>query len=216
MALSNATKLGAAVFIGTAQFGMLMIVSEILYSKYGTNPLVSVPGYAYSVSSNYISDLGATCPTSGACYIPPSALLFNASVALLGLFMLVGAYYFRRAFKWLPVNVSIALVGIGALGVGLFPETTGIVHHLFSMITFLFAGITAIIAYKFQRKPMGYISVLLGVITLLAAITYGLDVYLGLGGGGMERMVVYPVVFWGVAFGGHMMGQEDKVVQATH
>ena len=27
--------------------------------------------------------------------------------------------------------------------------------------------------------------------------------------GGMERMVVYPVLVWSIAFGGHMMALED-------
>jgi hypothetical membrane protein len=118
MILSNAAKSGVAIFIGAVQFGVLLIVSEILYSAYGTSP--------YSVSANYISDLGSKCPASGGvCYIPPSALLFDSSIALLGLLLLAGAYFFHRAFKWAPATTMIALAGIGALGVGLFPETTG-------------------------------------------------------------------------------------------
>jgi hypothetical membrane protein len=201
MALSNAAKGGVAIFVGAVQFGVLLIVSEILYSAYGTG--------GYSVSANYVSDLGATCPSAGVCYIPPSATLFDSSIAILGLLIIVGAFFIHRAFRWLPATVLVTIAGIGALGVGLFPETTGIWHHIFSLIVFLFAGLSAIVTYRFQKKPMSYFSVLLGVMTLAALLLYIPGVYLGLGAGGMERMIVYPALLWAVAFGGHMMATED-------
>jgi hypothetical membrane protein len=201
MALSNAAKGGVAIFVGAAQFGVFLIVSEILYSAYGTFP--------YSVSANVVSDLGATCPSGGVCYIPPSATLFDTSIALLGLLVIVGAYFIHRAFRWMPASVMIALSGIGAMGVGLLPETTGIWHHIFTLIVFLFAGLSAIVTYRFQKKPMSYLSILFGVITLVPLLLYIPSVYLGLGAGGMERMVVYPALLWAVGFGGHLMATED-------
>lgn len=214
MAVSNAAKSGVAIFVGAVQFGLLLVVSEILYSANGTNPNVTYPGYAYSVSVNYISDLGATCPNTGPCYIPPSAYLFDSSVAVLGILIIVGAYFLHRAFRWTPATILIALTGIGALGVGLFPETTGVVHVIFSDITFIFAGLSAIVTFRFQRKPMGYFSVILGLMDLVACALFASGVYLGLGAGGMERMIVYPTLLWVLAFGGHMMAMEDKTPQA--
>ncbi|HUI86546.1 MAG TPA: DUF998 domain-containing protein [Nitrososphaerales archaeon] len=215
MALSNAAKSGIAIFVGAVQFGILMIVAEIIDSE-ATAPHVlgagNETGYVYSVSSNYVSDLGANCRTS--CYIPPSAYLFDASIALLGILIIVGAYFLHRAYKWMPATVMIALAGVGALGVGLFPETTGIWHHLFSLVVFLFAGLSAIFTYKFQKKPMGYFSVILGLATLIALVLYAGGVYMGLGAGGMERMIVYPTLLWALSFGGHMMASEDSQVPA--
>jgi hypothetical membrane protein len=202
MTLSNAAKSGVAIFVGAIQFGVLLIVSETIYSA---------NGYAYSVSTNYVSDLGATCPSSGSCYIPPSALLFDSSIAILGLLILLGAYFLHGAFKWMPATVLIALTGVGALGVGLAPETTGIWHGIFSLMVFLFAGLSAIVTYRFQKRPMSYFSVLLGVMTLIALVLFVLDVYLDLGPGGMERMIVYPPLLWAIGFGGHLMALEDKV-----
>ncbi len=201
MALSNAAKAGATIFVGAVQFGIFLIVSEILYSAYGTG--------GYSVASNYVSDLGANCPNSGACYIPPSAMLFDASIAILGLLIILGAYFLHRAFRWMPATGLVAIAGIGALGVGLFPETTGIWHSIFSLIVFLFAGLSAIVTARFQKKPLFYFSIILGVGTLVALLLYVGGTYLGLGAGGMERMVVYPVLLWAVGFGGHLMGMED-------
>ena len=201
MTLSDAAKSGVAIFVGAVQFGVLLIVSEIIYSA---------NGYAYSVHTNYVSDLGATCPNSGPCYIPPSALLFDSSTALLGLLILFGAYFLHRAFEWMPATVLVALTGVGALGVGLAPETTGIWHGIFSLMVFLFAGLSAIVTYRFQKRPMSYFSVLLGVMTLIALVLFVLDIYLGLGPGGIERMIIYPTLLWAIGFGGHLMALEDK------
>jgi len=198
LAFSHASKAGLAVFSGAVQFGVAMILAEIYY-----------PGY--NVSNNYISDLGATCLTGGTCTIyQPTSTIFNASIVLLGLLVLAGAYFLQKSFKWKPATSLVALAGVGALGVGLFPETTGIVHGIFSLIVFLFAGLAAIVTFWLQRPPLSYLSVLLGAVTLIALILYIGNVYLGLGPGGMERMVVYPVLLWAIGFGGHLMGLEDK------
>ena len=210
MALSNAAKSGVAIFVGAVQFSILLVVSEIIYSTNGTNPSSPAAPYGYSVSANYISDLGATCPATGTCYIPPSAMVFDTSVALLGLMVLAGAYFFHRAFRWMPATALIAMTGVGALGVGLFPETTGVWHVLFSFITFFFAGLSAIVAYRYQKPPMSYFSVVLGVVTLAALFLSAANADLGLGAGGIERMVAYPTMLWAIGFGGHMMAIEDK------
>lgn len=197
MALSNASKAGVAIFLGAVQFGIAQILAEIYY-----------PGY--NVSTNYISDLGATCPTSGSCTIyQPTSGIFNVSIALFGLLVLLGAYFLQRAYKWKPASIMTAIAGVGALGVGLFPETTGTVHGIFSLIVFLFAGLTALVTARFQRKPLFYFSIVLGLMTLGALFLYVGSEYLGLGPGGMERMVELPVLLWAIGFGGHMMATDE-------
>jgi len=206
MALSNASKAGVAIFVGAVQFSLCLILSEIVYSTSGplnTSGSGNTTGYIYSVANNYVSDLGANCRTT--CTAVPSAYLFDASIALMGLLIIVGAYFLHRAYQWKPATVMIAIAGIGALGVGLFPETTGIWHSIFSLIVFLFAGLTALVTARFQRKPMFYFSIILGLATLAALFLYIGGEYVGLGAGGMERMVVYPVLVWSIGFGGHLM-----------
>jgi hypothetical membrane protein len=209
MALSNASKAGVAIFVGAVQFSLCLILSEIVYSTSGplnTSGSGNTTGYIYSVANNYVSDLGANCRTT--CTAVPSAYLFDASIALLGLLIIIGAYFLHRAYQWMPATVMVAIAGIGALGVGLFPETTGIWHSLFSLIVFLFAGLTALVTARFQRKPMFYFSIILGLATLAALFLYIGGEYVGLGAGGMERMVVYPVLVWSIGFGGHLMAVE--------
>ncbi len=197
MALSNASKAGVAIFVGAVQFTFGVVLAEIYYPD-------------YNVSTNYISDLGATCPPTGPCVVnQPSATIFDVSVVLLGLLVLVGAYFFQRAFRWKPGTAMLVLMAIGAVGVGVFPETTGVVHHLFSLIAFLFAGLAALVVARAQRKPMFYFSIILGLATLVALILYIAEEYAGLGPGGMERMVMYPVLLWAIGFGGHLMATDD-------
>jgi hypothetical membrane protein len=209
---TNSTKAGVAIFFGTVQWALVILVSEIMdtnssvYNYAGSGNATG--GYMYSVSSNYISDLGATCRGS-TCTIPPSGYLFDASLVVLGLSLLAAAFFLNRAFHWMPATVLLALVGIGAAGAGLFPETTGIVHHLFSLIGFLSAGLVALVGARLTKKPMFYLSIILGLITLVALVFYVGGDYGWLGGGGLERIVVYPVLFWGASFGGHLIGQDD-------
>ena len=195
--MSNASRAGAAIFVGAVQFGLCLVLAEVLF-----------PGY--SVSSNYISDLGAFCTGSTCVVYQPSAAIFDTSIVVFGLLVLLAAYCLQRAYHWAPGTFVVAIAGAGLIGVGLAPETTGVWHSLFSLITFLFAGLSAVLLARTQRKPMSYLSVALGLLTLVALVLFIPGEYLGLGPGGMERLVVYPVLLWAVGFGGHLMGQEGE------
>lgn len=189
-------KIGATLILfGTAQFLLLLSIAEELY-----------PGY--STSQNAISDLGATCRSSVCTIVQPSSDIFNFSVFLLGLLLVLGSYFLYRAGTSRLFCILLGVAGIGAMGVGVFPETTGSLHTLVSLITFLFGGITAIISYRVLSSSMRYFSVVMGVITLAALILYASKIYLGLGLGGMERMIAYPVLFWGLAFAGNLLAQD--------
>jgi hypothetical membrane protein len=202
MGLSNASKAGAAIFVGSVQFSIALILSEVYYP-------------AYDVATNYVSDLGATCrstPAAGCTVYEPTSMIFNTSIVVLGLLILVGAYFLHRSFRDRPATVMIALAGVGAMGVGLFPETTGVWHSVFSLVVFLFAGLGALVTARFQKKPLFYFSIILGLFTLAALVLYVGGDFLGLGPGGMERMVVYPVLVWSIGFGAHLMALEDPSV----
>ena len=61
-----------------------------------------------------------------------------------------------------------------------------------------------------MRKPFSYLSVVMGLLSLSAMVllsaqySFGLGerYFLGLGPGGMERMIVYPILLWEGAFAG--------------
>jgi hypothetical membrane protein len=185
---------GVLLFIGAVQFVLGMLIAEFLY-----------PGY--SASMNYISDLGATCRTTCIIY-QPSASIFNTSISLLGVLALVSSYFIWREFHNRSISLLLGLSGIGMVGVGLFPETAGIVHLITSFIAFFFGGLSAIATYKLVKAPFAYLSVLMGMISLIALALFISEIFLGLGPGGMERMIAYPLLLWVIGFGGNLMSSE--------
>jgi hypothetical membrane protein len=194
MKYSDGKIAGSLIFVASAQFIIAMIVAEALY-----------PGY--SVGQNFISDLGATC--RAACIVvQPTSTIFNSSVTLLGLMAIVAAYFIKRLFKSLVLTVLVIMTGLGAVGVGVFPESAGVIHPIVSLITFVFAGLSAVASYKVQKAPSSYFSILLGAMTLIALGLYVSNTYLGLGQGGMERMVVYPALVWAVGFSAGLIATE--------
>jgi hypothetical membrane protein len=191
MSYSDRKIAGAILFVGVLQFVVGLNVAEDLY-----------PGY--SVSMNYISDLGATCDIT--CNIvQPSSAIFNSSVILLGLLILVATFFIHRAFRTKLLSILLVLTGVGAIGVGVFSETTLTLHWIFALITFLFGGLSAIASYKIEKAPKNYLSAMLGILTLAALVLFISGRFLGLGPGGMERMIVYPALLWGIGLGSYMM-----------
>jgi hypothetical membrane protein len=190
---SDSKIAGTLLFVGSAQFIIALIVAEAFY-----------PGY--SIAQNFISDLGATCRAT-CLVVQPASIIFNSSVTLLGLLSILASYFIKREFRWRTLTLLVIMTGVGVTGVGAFPETAGVVHHIVSLIAFLFAGLSAIASYKLQKAPSSYFSVLLGVMTLVALTLYVSNIFLGLGQGGMERMIVYPALIWTVGFGAFLIGR---------
>lgn len=188
---------GLLLFLGGAQFFICLIIAEALYPN-------------YNISANVISDLGATCNPSCVIY-QPSSIIFNSSVIVLGILAFVGSYFaYRKGYHLVAILMMIA--SVGATGIGLFPETIGSLHLLVSGITFFFAGLSAIISYTISQPPMSFISVALGSITLVAffvflSATFLGSGYLGLGPGGLERVMAYAALAWVIGIGAHFMGR---------
>ena len=182
---------GVRVFVGGAQFVLGMLIAEAVY-----------PGH--SISRNYISDLG----------VGPAASIFNTSVFLLGVMVVVGAYFIHRSFRNRLVTALLMLSGIGAIGVGVFPEDSPLMHEIVSDVAFIFAGLAPIAAYRLQKKPLNYLSIVMGLLSLCALVLLsaqysfspGEQYFLGLGPGGIERMIVYPILLWDTALGGYLIG----------
>jgi hypothetical membrane protein len=177
---------GFLIALGMAQFIMFMILSEILYPH-------------YSVSTNYISDLG----------VGSTAPIFNTSIMLLGVMLVLAAVVSWKTLNFRSMSLLIAIVGIAAFGVGACPETTGIFHYAFAAVAFGGGGITAINSARMMKGPIRYLAVLLGMITLVAFfIAVAFHTTLGLGNGGMERMIAYPVFIWTLLFGGYLLNSK--------
>jgi hypothetical membrane protein len=202
MPYSKRTVAGTLFLVAATQLVLGLTIAEALY-----------PGY--SVSNNYVSDLG----------VGPSSIVFNSSVFLLGLLTLAGTYFLRHLSNFKTVNILLILMAVGAMGVGVFTKDFRTIHGAVSSMAFFFAGLSAIASFKVLKKPLSLICVILGAMTLGALVLFSSGMitsgsltsndaldssfYLGLGPGGMERMIVYPTLIWLAAFGGHMVTQRE-------
>jgi hypothetical membrane protein len=190
MRYSDRTLAGLLFLFGSAQFFIAMLICE------GSLP-------TYSVSTQAISDFG----------VGPTAALFNTSVILLGLLTLAAAYFYHRTHKILWISIPLFLAGIGPIGAGLFPENLPenirFLHAVFAFTSFFFGALVAALVSTRLRPPFRYVSILLGIVGLVALVLFAAGQYAGLGLGGMERMIAYPVLLWEVAFGGYLMSTSD-------
>jgi hypothetical protein len=99
------------------------------------------------------------------------------------------------------------------MGVGIFTGHFGIIHGIVSLIAFLFGGLSTIFSvicsyvhkFKLLEIPFSAIAVILGLMSLGALALFMAHVDLGLGMGGMERMIVYPLLMWYAGFSGLLM-----------
>ena len=166
----------------------------------------------YTTGGSEISDLGGTRPPNSLIF-QPSATIFDVSMAAIGILLIAGSWFVHRAFGRRSVTIPLTVLGIGALGVGLYPGNTGAPHQIFAMITFMAGGVVAVSAARVTTAPFRLVSLLLGAVSL-ATLTSTL--FLGdgapmtaLGIGGIERWIVYPVILWVIAFGGYLSGRAD-------
>lgn len=197
--------------VGSAQFVIAMAITQIGY------------GPSYSLTQSYISDLGAVhCGPfhagvfgSGTYYAcSPWHDLFNVSIIVMGLLFIVAAFLLRTAFparRSRTIGLGIlVLAAVGAIGVGLFPEDVNINAHVASaLLAFLASGLALLVlgfAMFRDTRWDGFraYTVLSGFVSLIALILFVSKVYVGIGAGGMERLIVAPILLWAIVVGVHL------------
>jgi hypothetical membrane protein len=160
----------------------------------------------YNSRIDYISDLG-TGPTAG---------IYNLSVFLLGLFVVLGTFFLYKSSERKLLSSLLTISGIGAMGIGIFPTNLQPMHSVFTLLAILFGGFAAISSATYLTKPMSVISVVLGLMSFILAMVFipylGLpfgstETFLGMAKGFMERWVINPILAWIIAFGGYLMGK---------
>jgi len=169
------------IFIGTALFLFGIMISEVLY-----------PGYQVT---QVISDLG----------VGPTAWLFNSTIFIFGIFLIISAYLLLNIGTNRYFTILLGLAGTGAILVGLIPETQGVPHVIAAAMVFLSGGLCALTGYRVFRGPFSLFSPVFGCITLVAMVLFASDLYPGLGIGGMERMMAYPLIIWAFGVGAYLM-----------
>ena len=168
---------GAVLFFGAMQFLLFVSIAEFV----ATN---------FTVSGNTISHLG----------IDNAPYIFNTTIIILGLSEIIAGYFLRENFSKL-FSIFLMIGGIGAMGVGIFNEDFGKIHLLFALLAFVFSSLgTYVIFFKKRKDLMTSVWAMLGTVALIALILYSLSIDLGLGKGGMERMIMYPNIIWAIGF----------------
>src|SRR5437667_6923220 len=99
MRLEDRQWAGLLLLVGTTQFAIGMIIAEAV------DP-------SYSVSTNYISDLG----------VRADAAIVNTSIILLGITILATSWFLLRPFKDTILLLLVLLAVVGAVGVVVVPE----------------------------------------------------------------------------------------------
>jgi hypothetical membrane protein len=207
--VSNGTRVrtGAVVWICAVQF---FVVQAVVQSAWTT---------PYSLSENFISDLGnTTCgpyPYESVVYVcSPLHAWMNASFVLLGAIILVGAALVWRALvgDWVGV-VGLALVvlaGPGLILVGLYPEDVAITpHKVGAGAQFVLGNLGLVvlgIALLGRGRIFALFSIVAGAAGLVATVLLVEEIYLGLGIGGMERIAAYTIPVWLIVAGVWLLG----------
>ncbi|MFZ3355138.1 MAG: DUF998 domain-containing protein, partial [Thermoplasmata archaeon] len=176
--------------------------------------------HPYSLLHNYISDLGAVyCgnfPASSTHYVcSPWHDVFNGFVILMGVCFILAALTIRSAFPpghWTSLGLlGILVAGLGAIGVGLFPEDVNVTLHALSAVAAFLIGNLAVIALGLaiakDRRWNGFstYTVVSGVFGLVFLFVYLFHVWGPLGLGGAERLIVAPILLWASVAGIHIM-----------
>jgi hypothetical membrane protein len=177
-------------------------LAQIIAARAWTTP--------YSLSRNTISDLGNTvCGLyNGRAVCSPLHALMNASFICLGITMTIGAvlifHEFRESRGTRIGFGSMALAGIGTILVGIFAENEIIALHIIGATLPFVIGNLGIAILGFSLSLPRWLrtyTIVTGVLSLVAVVLWGQHIYLGLGVGGMERVVAYPQTIWLIVFG---------------
>lgn len=161
----------------------------------------------YSIHDNAISDLGV---------IPQTALLFNTSLFLFGAFLLLTAYSYHNIHTKLWRTIIFLCASVGAIGVALFPMNNPGIHAIFALLAFLFANLIPLSVSTLLPKPLNILSIATGILGLFFLFVHLLSdfdilsLYGFIGHGGSERMIVYPVLLWLVAYGGYLIASSPQ------
>jgi hypothetical membrane protein len=185
---------GMVLALAGATILMGIITAEALYPA------------AYRTDQNTISDLGGTRPPDSVV-LQPSAAIFDTTMVVTGLAIIVAAYLIQRALGRRAVAIWTGVLGLGVLGVGIFPGHTG-PHPLIALLTFVAGGIAALTSARVVTSPVRYVFAGFGAVALVA-LALGLVLLewgpiAELGEGGIERWVAYPVVLWLIGFGSYL------------
>jgi len=203
----NKRTVGALCWLSSAQFFIAQIWAALAW----TTP--------FSLTQHFISDLGSTrCGVFSSetnLYVcSPRHALMNASFIVLGMTIFAGGvltHELRRpGIARQLARAFMVLAGMGGVLVGCFPENENLfLHSLGAATYFLFANLGLVMlgwSASGSVSRIKAVTLTLGLIGIAATALFFSGHYLGLGVGGTERLLVYPLPFALTLSGGLMIG----------
>ena len=142
----------------------------------------------------------------------PLHAVMNATFVVTGALILVGLFLTRAVWpRRRPTTWGLALLavaGAGTILIGLSPENVNVPLHVAGALNIPAGNVAMILlglAIWRDRPAMAKFSVLAGVVGLLGMLAGPFLIFLtGHGGGLAERMALYPLIIWLIAFGSSM------------
>jgi hypothetical membrane protein len=201
-------KLGPVLYVTSIQYFAIQLFVALQWTP------------SYSLSHDTISDLGNTaCGTWNGRYVcSPLHSLMNASFVVLGITMTLGSVLISRYFANGRASAAgfaaMAISGLGVIMVGFFPENSvPALHGLGAATPFVLGNVSLIIlAFSFKMPAVLRVySFLSGVMALVGLVAYASSHYLGLGEGGMERVVAYPQTVCLVVIGFYLAARSSAL-----
>lgn len=180
---------------------------------------------SYSWSRNYISDLGVPeCLNAGQLdrvVCSPLHNVMNASfitqAIIVAIVTICLIHILSKRWRY-PVAFIATVYCIGLLLVGLFPgsvaenlggDSTRMMLHGIGALMAIVGGnilvITAALSLRTKFPDYAIVSLLLGIIGLVASLLFAVQIDLGFGIGTVERIAVDPIVLWTILTGAVML-----------
>jgi hypothetical membrane protein len=173
----------------------------------------------YNTFTNTISDLGGTIPPSS-YMVEPNRVILIVTMAIGGGFVLAATVLLWRVLARRGFLVALGVLGVGMVGIAIFPGNVETWHPLFALLCFVGGSIAAILSGRFLDRPLRYFAIVMGAVALVATVL-GLDAFEGhwpqtmFGLGGVERWIAYPVLLWLVLVGSVLMTRQIVAKKAN-
>jgi len=199
-------RVGPWLCISSAQYFIVQFLVALRWSP------------PYSLSKDTISDLGNTaCGKFNDRFVcSPLHAAMNVSFVTLGVTMVLGCALLHHAFSSTGSRLrtlGFSLVGVGGIGVivvGVFPENSvPAFHGIGAALPFVLGNIGVVLLGFSLSVPlaMRILTLFLGAVALLSLMFYASTHYLGLGEGGVERLVAYPQTVWLILIGAFVLSK---------
>ncbi|WP_409329847.1 DUF998 domain-containing protein [Trujillonella humicola] len=168
---------------------------------------------AYDPQRNTISDLAAMRPDD--VVRQPSAAVFNVTMVVAGLLIAAAALLLARAAARRSAVVPVGLLGLGCVGVGLFPGNTVMaVHEVVSLVAFLSGALAVLLTAPLSPRALRPVHAVLGAVSLAMLVGYYLfpdrALFDALGEGGVERWIAFPVLLWLLVLGSALAAGRER------